>query len=96
MSEDFKLPEQVKLAGRARTLLEIGVDQDVVLGVLRKGGLSKVDSIKLLGGLTGMHLMQAKKLIDNSRAWQHNFAKDAEFQELIAEATQALEADEIV
>ncbi len=93
MSPTFNIAEQTALAASARQLLEAGVDQEVVLGVLRKGGLGLLNSIKVLSEVTGVRLAEAQKVVQTSRAWRHTFEKDAEFQSWIAEAQQALKDD---
>lgn len=94
MSPAFNIAEQTALAHGARLLLDAGVDQEVVLGVLRKGGLGLLNSIKVLSDLTGLPLPQAQKVVQRSRAWQHTFDKDFALQAQIAEAFQALKADD--
>ena len=94
MSPSFNIAEQAALAAAARQLLEAGVEQDVILGVLRKGGLGLLNSIKVLSELTGMPLVAAQKAVQGSRAWQHTFDKDAALQASIAEAFEALREDE--
>ena len=94
MTADFKLPEQNAIAFRATRLVEAGADQEIVLGVMRQGGLSKIDSIRLLGELTAIPLMQAKNVVEASRAWRQTFPRDKEFHALLAEALQALDEDE--
>ncbi len=94
MTAHFKLPEQNAIAADAQRLFEAGVDQEIVIGVLCKRGLSKIDSIKLMSELTGMPLLEAKNVVHNSRAWQHTFARDESFQRQLAEALDALKEDE--
>ncbi len=94
MTAHFKLPEQNAIAADAQRLFDAGVEQEVVIGFLCKGGLSKIDSIRLMSQLTGMPLLEAKKLVHSSRAWQHTFAKDAAFHAQLAAVMQALREDE--
>ncbi len=94
MTLHFKLPEQNAIAADAQRLLEAGVDREIVMGVLAKGGLSKIDSIRLMSELTGVPLLEAKNMVQNSRAWQHRLARDPTFQAQVAEALQALRDDE--
>ncbi len=94
MTGHFKLPEQNALAVDAQRLAEAGASHELVIGVLAKGGLSRMDSIKLLSELTGMPLLAAKDAVQSSRAWQHTFARDAAFHAEIAAALQALREDE--
>jgi ribosomal protein L7/L12 len=90
----FKLPEQNAIAADAQRLLDAGVDQEILIGVLCKRGLSKIDSIKLMSELTGLPLLEAQKIVQKSRAWQHTFARDEAFQRQLAEALLALKEDE--
>ncbi len=94
MSPSFNIAEQTALARGARQLLDAGVDQEIVLGVLRKGGLGLLNSIKVLGELTGMPLPEAQKVVQKSRAWQHGFAKDTALLAAVAEALEALKQDQ--
>ena len=94
MMAHFKLPEQNAIAARAARLAEAGVDREIVLGVMRMGGLSKIDSIRLLGELMAIPLMQAKTVIERSRAWSQTFSRDKEFQARLTEARLALDEDE--
>ena len=92
MSPAFNIAEQTALAQGARLLLEAGVDQEVVLGVLRKGGLGLLNSIKVLSELTEIPLPEAQKTVQKSRAWQRSFDKDSVLQAQVAEAIQALKS----
>ncbi len=94
MTAHFKLPEQNAIAADAQRLLDAGVDQEILIGVLCKRGLSKIDSIKLMSELTGLPLLEAQKIVQKSRAWQHTFARDEAFQRQLAEALLALKEDE--
>jgi ribosomal protein L7/L12 len=96
MTAPFKLPEQNAIAADAQRLFEAGVEQEIVIGVLCKGGLSKIDSIKLMSELAGMPLLEAQKLVQKSRAWQHTFARDAAFHAQLDEVLRALRADESI
>ncbi|HEY0786386.1 MAG TPA: hypothetical protein VGD62_10975 [Acidobacteriaceae bacterium] len=93
MTAPFKLPEQNAIAERAARLVEAGADPQIVLGIMRQGGLSKIDSIKLFSELTGMPLLQAKDAIHQSRAWNHAFSRDRQFHAQLAETLQFLDAD---
>ena len=95
MTAHFKLPEQNAIAARAVRLVEAGAAQEIVLGVMRQGGLSKIDSIKLLSELTGVGLLEAKNLVHGSRAWRDTFSRDTEFKAGLAEALRALDEDEL-
>ncbi len=94
MTAPFKLPEQNAIAVQAARLVDAGADEELILGVLRKGGLSLVDSIRLYGQLTNTPLLEAKKILLASHAWSHRFDRDAEAQARVAEALKALRADE--
>jgi ribosomal protein L7/L12 len=94
MSPAFNIAEQTALAQGARLLLDAGVEPEVVLGVLRKGGLGLLNSIKVWSELTGIPLVEAQKVVQKSRAWQHTFEKDAELQGRIAEAAAALREEQ--
>ena len=93
MCPSFNIPEQTALAVTALRLVEAGADQDVVLGVLRKGGLGQLDSMKVLSEATGMGLLEAKRLVQASRAWSSAFAKDKALQQSIADAQHAVIID---
>ena len=95
MSPQFHLPEQNAIAAGARLLVEAGADQQIVLGVLRKSGLSKIDSIRLLSELVGIPMMQAKNVVQASRAWSHTFDKDTDLQASIADALEALRREDL-
>jgi hypothetical protein len=94
MSPSFNIAEQTALAQSARMLLDAGVAQDVVLGVLRRGGLGMLNSIKVISELTGTPMVEAQRAVQKSRAWQHGFEKDAALQAQIAEALAALAEDQ--
>ncbi len=95
MSPAFNIAEQTALAHGARLLLDAGAEPEVVLGVLRKGGLGLLNSIKVWSELAGIPLVEAQKAVQKSRAWQHHFDKDTELQARIAEAFAALRDDSI-
>ena len=94
MTAHFKLPEQNAIAADAQRLFDAGVDQEIVIGILCKGGLSKIDSIRLMSAMTGMPLLEAKNVVHKSRAWQHTFARDEAFHAQLDEVLRALKEDE--
>jgi ribosomal protein L7/L12 len=94
MTLHFKLPEQNAIAADAQRLLDAGVEQEVVIGVLCRGGLSKIDSIKLMSELMGMPLIESQKVVQQSRAWQHGFPRDTAFHAQLDEVLRALREDD--
>ena len=53
-----------------RVLLSSGTTMEDVLSTLRKRGLSKVQSIKVVVAVTGLGPNEAKELVHFSQAWQ--------------------------
>lgn len=70
MKNGFKYPEQIALAEQAEVMLQLGDDRETVLRFLRAGGLSKIDTMHLLGGLLGVSILDAMKIVQNSQAWK--------------------------
>lgn len=70
MDGAFKLPEQTALAAEADMLLQTGESHEKVLAFLRSGGMSKLDSMRVLSRATGLPLLQCKNIVLQSRAWQ--------------------------
>ena len=69
MKSGFKYPAQIALAEQAEVMLQLGDDHETVLRFLRNGGLSKIDSIRVLAEATGTSVLQAMKVVQSSRAW---------------------------
>lgn len=91
MKTGFKLPEQTAIATQAETLLNTGVEQEVVLAFMRDRGLGRMDSMRVLVNATGVSLLDAKNIVLNSLAWQDAFGKDPELQKKLHNAVQALD-----
>ncbi len=70
MESGFKFPEQTALAAQADTMLQLGDDRETVLAFLRAGGLGKLDSMRVLAKATGISILEAKKLVQASKAWR--------------------------
>ena len=66
----FHLPEQMMLAARAEEMLHSGADFESVLTFLRSGGLGKLDSMRVLSNSTGLGLVEAKNIVQASKAWR--------------------------
>ena len=94
MTAHFKLPEQNAIAADAARLVEAGASEEIVIGVLCRGGLSKIDSMRLMSELTGVPLLEMRKRVEASRAWRHTFARDTAFHAEIAEAVRVLREDD--
>ena len=70
METAWKFPEQASLAAHATMLLETGEDHETVLVFLRKGGMSKLDSMRVLSSATGIPLLRCKDIVQRSAAWR--------------------------
>ena len=70
MDGGWKLPEQAALANEAEMLLQTGEPQESVLAFLRKGGMSKLDSMRVLSMATGIPLLRCKDIVQRSAAWR--------------------------
>ncbi len=70
MDGGWKLPEQAALANEAEMLLQTGEPQESVLAFLRKGGMRKLDSMRVLRMATGIPLLQCKNIVQRSAAWR--------------------------
>ncbi len=70
MKSGYKLPEQASLAEEAERMLNIGDDRETVFAFLRAGGLGKLDCMRVLADVTGISLIEAKNIVQRSRAWQ--------------------------
>ena len=68
MDGGWKLPEQAALANEAEMLLQTGEPQESVLAFLRKGGMSKLDSMRVLSMATGIPLLQCKDIVQRGLA----------------------------
>ncbi|WP_158615424.1 hypothetical protein [Acidipila sp. EB88] len=51
-------------------MLQIGDDHESVLRFLRNGGLSKIDSMRVLSQATGIPLLKARDIVQSSQAWR--------------------------
>ena len=70
MEAGWRFPEQAALAAEATMLLETGEDQETVLAFLRKGGMGKLDSMRVLSSATGIPLLRCKDIVQRSAAWR--------------------------
>ncbi len=70
METGWKLPEQVALASHAEMLLQTGEDHEMVLAFLRKGGMAKIDCMRVLSGATGILLLKCRDIVQASKAWR--------------------------
>ncbi|RRA48682.1 hypothetical protein D1Y84_10700 [Acidipila sp. EB88] len=70
MESGWKFPEQQALAQQAEAMLQIGDDHESVLRFLRNGGLSKIDSMRVLSQATGIPLLKARDIVQSSQAWR--------------------------
>jgi ribosomal protein L7/L12 len=93
VAPSFNIPEQTALAIAALRLFEAGTEPDVVLGVMRKGGLGLIDSMKVWSEASGIGLLEAKRVVQASRAWAPSFEKDKALQQAISDAQHALIID---
>jgi glycine/D-amino acid oxidase-like deaminating enzyme len=93
VAPSFNIPEQTALAVAALRLFEAGTEPDVVLGVMRRGGLGLIDSMRVWSEAAGIGLVEAKRVVLASRAWAPGFAKDKTLQQAIADAQDALVID---
>jgi hypothetical protein len=63
-----------------REMLRDGAQLENVLGLLRKRGLSKVESAKALIGLQQADIRAAKEIVHYSATWANVRERDEEFQ----------------
>ncbi len=70
METGWKFPEQAALARHAEMLLETGEEHETVLSYLRKGGMGKLDSMRVLSSATGISLLKCKDIVQASTAWR--------------------------
>ena len=66
----FNLPEQVASAAEAESMLAIGLPREEVLAFLRARGMSKIDTMRVLADATGISLIEAKNVVQGSKAWR--------------------------
>ncbi len=70
MTLGFKLPEQIAVAAEAESMFAIGLPQEEVLAFLRKRGMSKIDTMRILADATGIPLLRARDIVQSSKAWK--------------------------
>ena len=70
MDTGWKFPEQAALARHAEMLLHTGETHETVLSYLRKGGMGKLDSMRVLSSATGIPLLKCKDIVQGSTAWR--------------------------
>jgi hypothetical protein len=79
----------IDYAGFLRQALYSGVPLDVALAALRRHGATPIDSIKAVREVEKLPLIDAKRLVSESPAWEDI----REAHERLAEILVALEAD---
>ncbi len=66
------------LVARAREMLARDGTMEEVLSLLRRGGCSKIESIRLLREIAGLGLGEAKRRVHLSETWRDRRASDDE------------------
>ncbi|MEV5719399.1 hypothetical protein AB0L41_36410 [Amycolatopsis mediterranei] len=75
-----------RLLAEARTALAAGTGIDEVLGRLRRGGFSPVDSMRAVRALTGASMAEAKEVVHVSPAWADVRERADDFHRSLEEA----------
>jgi hypothetical protein len=65
----------------ARRLAAAGADREMILVFLRDRKFNKIDSIKVVRGIYGLAMPEAKDLVDHSGAWSDRFQSDMQLRE---------------
>ncbi len=71
-------------------MLESGSDVEAVIFAMRKSGLDKIESIKLLRSHGGMSLADGKTAVHLSKAWQDCRESDDALHEQVIRAAEVL------
>jgi ribosomal protein L7/L12 len=66
---------------KLRQISDGGGSTEELIAEMRKFGCSKIESIKLLMGVQGISLGQAKQLVHDSPTWRDRKDSDEQFQE---------------
>ena len=75
-----------ELITECRRRLKAGEDVGSIIGYLRASDCSKIDSIAILKGASGIGLAKAKEIVHLSTTWADRKALDEKFHEDIVDA----------
>jgi hypothetical protein len=77
-----------QLMSACKKQFERGDDFEILISFLRVSGCSKIDSMAILIGSTGIDLSRAKELVHFSRVWEDKRLADEQFQQMALNAVE--------